>query len=102
MKHFRTTGDDSLDPEMMGMDLQSTELPLDTRSGMKVSWRDTLVLSTHGKKEAASSEYDLVSLDEEYGLDEDLDCTVTRGNLGPSFSFSYRAMARCVLHGKIH
>lgn len=94
MKRFRTTGDDSLDPEMMGMELQSTELPLDSRSGMRVSWRDTLVLSTNGKKEAASTEYDLESLDEEYGLDENLDCTVTRGNLGPSFSFSDRAMAK--------
>lgn len=94
MKRFRATGDDPLSSEMMGIERPITDLPSKTGSGMKVSWRDTLVLSPHGKNEVTCTEFDLNSLDEEYGLDDDLDCTITRGKLGPSFSFSDRAMAK--------
>ncbi|KAK9931769.1 hypothetical protein M0R45_019033 [Rubus argutus] len=60
---------------------------------MNVSWRDTLVLSQHGKNEVTCTKFDLNSLDEEYGLDDNLD-TITREYEGlPDICF------KCGLYG---
>lgn len=94
MKRFRATGTETLHPEMLAIEGKSVDAPLNLGTGRNMSWRDTVVQPSHAVKEGSYTEQELVSLDEEYGLDENLDCTITRGNKGPSFSFSERAMAR--------
>ena len=94
MKRFRATGTETLHPEMLAIEGKSIDAPLNLGTGRNMSWRDTLVQPSHVVNEGSYTEQDLVSLDEVYGLDENLDCTITRGNKGPSFSFYERAMAR--------
>lgn len=102
MKRFRATGMETPLPEMLAMEGKSIDARLDLGTGRNMSWRDTLVQPSNGTKEGSYTEQDLVSLDEEYGLDENLVAQsqeAIRVRASPSLKEQWPG---CVLHGKTH
>ncbi|KAM2218691.1 hypothetical protein TB2_017593 [Malus domestica] len=64
-----------------------TTRPMMATDGVKLSWRDKLLNVQNGLH---ALDLDNFKCD----LDDELDCAVTRGERGPSFQFSERAMKK--------